>query len=67
MADEPVDFTPIACARLDKENAEWARKYVARWRSRLEADGDDPELAAYGRREIAAYTELLERFGQAAT
>ncbi len=61
-AQEAVSFTPIACTRLDKDNAEWARKYVAKWQARLEQDGDDPELAAYARREIAAHQDLLARF-----
>ncbi len=63
--DKLLEFEPIECQRLDKENAAWALQYVARWRQRLETDGDDPDLVAYGNREIAAYEELLARFGQA--
>lgn len=59
---EPTPFEPIACERLDKENAAWVRQYVDKWQARLEAEGDDPELAAYARREIAAYQDLLGRF-----
>jgi hypothetical protein len=63
MAENTVAFTPIACTHLDKANAEWARKYLAKLEARLETDGDDPEFAAYACREVAAYRELLERFG----
>lgn len=58
-------FEPIPCDRLDKDNADWAMKYLAKWRARLEADGpDDPEFAELARREIGAYEELLARFGK---
>ena len=59
---EPTGFDPIACERLDKDNAAWARQYVDKWQARLDAEGDDAELAAYARREIAAYQDLLQRF-----
>jgi len=62
LLSDTVEFTPIVCNRLDKDNADWVKKYVARWKDRLERDGGDPELAAYARREIAAHEELLARF-----
>lgn len=61
---ETPPFVPIACERLDKDNAQWARMYLDKWRARLETDGADPEMAAYASREIAAYEELLTRFGK---
>lgn len=62
---QAVAFEPIPCARLDKDNADWARKYLAKWKARLETDGpEDPEFAELARREIAAYEELLARFGK---
>lgn len=63
MATAPLD--PIACTRLDKDNAEWARKYVEKWKARLEAEeSEDPEFAELIRREIAIWEELLARFGK---
>lgn len=60
-----VPFEPIPCTALDKDNAEWAKKYVEKWKARLEAEGpDDPDFAQLAQREIAQWEELLARFGK---
>ncbi len=69
MSDAPdlpdPAFAPIPCVRLDKDNAEWARKYLAKWKKRLETEGpDDPDFAGFALREVSAYEELLARFGK---
>jgi|GEM_PF-3148566 hypothetical protein len=53
----------IECDYLDGENADWARRYVDRCRSKLEGLEDrDSRYEAYLRAEIAAYEDLLRRF-----
>lgn len=59
-------FEPIECDYLDGENIGWAKRYIADCQGRLEAaDQDDPRFASYLRAEIAAWQELLQRFGKA--
>lgn len=62
---QAVEFVPIECDYLDGENVAWAKRYLADCRTRLEAaEADDPPYAQYLRTEVAAYEELLVRFGK---
>ncbi|HEY9898858.1 MAG TPA: hypothetical protein V6D00_06720 [Pantanalinema sp.] len=59
-------FEPIECDYLDGENVGWAKRYIAQCQASLTAaDQDDPHFAAYLQAEIAAWQELLQRFGKA--
>jgi hypothetical protein len=68
LANPSVDipFEPIECDYLDGENVGWAKRYIAQCQGKLEAaDQEDPPFASYLRTEIAAWQELLQRFGKA--
>lgn len=60
-----VPFFRIECDHLDGENASWARQYLAKCQSQLEAlaDSTDP-FRQYLAGEIAAWEDLLGRFTQ---
>ncbi|MNY08758.1 hypothetical protein D3C86_1416290 [compost metagenome] len=59
-------FEPIECEYLDGENVGWAKRYIEQCQGKLEvAEQEDPRFAAYLKTEIAAWQELLQRYGKA--